>query len=168
MPEYHLAQLNIAIPKAPLDSPAMADFMNALDRINGIADSADGFVWRLQTEAGNATSLRPFGDDTMVKDLRATRLFDLMEELVNEGEKKLGIVAGQLGIKSGRADRYPESNYKLHGRLGELLLDSDKRAAWRHRCAFRRSWLFCHRCSSRLDHGHSERTDSNDLRACIK
>ena len=60
MPEYHLAQLNIAIPKAPLDSPAMADFMNALDRINGIADSADGFVWRLQTEAGNATSLRPF------------------------------------------------------------------------------------------------------------
>lgn len=66
MPGYQLAQLNVAVPKAPLDSPVMADFMNALDRINAIADSADGFVWRLQTDDGNATSLRPFGDETMV------------------------------------------------------------------------------------------------------
>ncbi|MDP6444207.1 MAG: hypothetical protein QF805_10490, partial [Pirellulaceae bacterium] len=71
-------------------------------------------------------------NDTMPKDLRATRLFDLMEELVNEGEGELGIVAGKLGVKSARADRYPESNYKLHGRLGELLLPTDNREAWRH------------------------------------
>jgi tetratricopeptide (TPR) repeat protein len=71
-------------------------------------------------------------NDTMPADLRATRLFDLMEELVNEGETDLGIAAGELGVKSARKDRYPESNYKLHGRLGELLLPSDKREAWRH------------------------------------
>ncbi len=71
-------------------------------------------------------------NDSMPADLRATRLFDLMEELVNEGELKLGIAAGQLGVKSGRKDRYPEANYKLHGRLGELLLPDDKRDAWRH------------------------------------
>lgn len=71
-------------------------------------------------------------NDTMPKDLRATRLFDLLEELVNEGEESLAIVAGQLGVKSARADRYPESNYKLHGRLGELLLPNDNREAWRH------------------------------------
>ena len=71
-------------------------------------------------------------NDTMPEDLRATRLFDLMEELVNEGETEIGIAAGQLGVKSARKDRYPEANYKLHGRLGELLLPSDKREAWRH------------------------------------
>lgn len=71
-------------------------------------------------------------NDTMPKDLRATRMFDLLEELVNEGETPLGIAAGELGIKSARQDRYPESNYKLHGRLGELMLQSDRREAWRH------------------------------------
>ncbi len=71
-------------------------------------------------------------NDSMPEDLRATRLFDLMEELVNEGEQSLGITAGQLGVKSVRKDRYPEANYRLHGRLGELLLPDDKREAWRH------------------------------------
>ena len=71
-------------------------------------------------------------NDTMPDDLRATRMFDLMEELVNEGETDLGISAGKLGVTNARKDRYPESNYKLHGRLGELLLPSDKREAWRH------------------------------------
>ena len=71
-------------------------------------------------------------NDTMPEDLRATRLFDLMEELVNEGEESLGIAAGKVGLKSARQDRYPESSYQLHGRLGELLLATDNREAWRH------------------------------------
>lgn len=73
-----------------------------------------------------------FVNDSMSEDLRATRMFDLLEELVNEGEEALGVKAGQLGLKSARKDRYPESNYKLHGRLGELLLPTDNRQAWRH------------------------------------
>ena len=51
---------------APLDSPQLADFVNNLDRINALADSSPGYVWRLQTDDGNATALRPFGDDTLV------------------------------------------------------------------------------------------------------
>ncbi|MFK7818701.1 MAG: hypothetical protein AB8G99_08275, partial [Planctomycetaceae bacterium] len=73
-----------------------------------------------------------FINDSMLEDLRATRMFDLLEELVNEGNEALGIKAGQLGLKSARKDRYPESNYKLHGRIGELLLPTDNRQAWRH------------------------------------
>ena len=69
---------------------------------------------------------------TMPEDLRATRMMDLMEELVNEGETELGIAAGKIGVKSARKDRYPEASYKLHGRLGELILPEDKREAWRH------------------------------------
>jgi len=66
MSRFELAQLNIAKMKEPLDSPLLADFVANLDRINAVADSAAGFVWRLQTTEGDATSLRPLGDDTLV------------------------------------------------------------------------------------------------------
>ena len=56
---HHLAQLNVAIPRFPLDDPRMAGFMTKLDELNTIADAADGFVWRLVSEGANdATSLR--------------------------------------------------------------------------------------------------------------
>ncbi len=50
-------------------------------------------------------------NDTMPKDLRATRLFELMEELVNAGQQQLGIAAGSLGVKS--SSRGPLSRFKL-------------------------------------------------------
>ena len=66
MSRYELAQLNIAKLKGPLDSPLLRDFVANLDRINTVADAAAGFVWRLQTSEGDATALRPLGDDTLV------------------------------------------------------------------------------------------------------
>ena len=57
---YHLAQVNFSRLLAPLDSPRLAGFVAALDPVNAVADSAEGFVWRLQTEDGNATSIRAF------------------------------------------------------------------------------------------------------------
>ncbi len=66
MPNHHLAQLNIARLLAPLDSPQLADFVANLDRINALADDAPGFIWRLQTEEGDATALRPFGEEFIV------------------------------------------------------------------------------------------------------
>ncbi len=66
MSAYELAQLNIALMKEPLESPRMADFVANLDRINALAESSPGFVWRLQTEEGDATALRPLGEDTLV------------------------------------------------------------------------------------------------------
>jgi hypothetical protein len=66
MSAYELAQLNIALMKEPLESPTMADFVANLDRINALAESSPGFVWRLKTDDGNATALRPLGDDTLV------------------------------------------------------------------------------------------------------
>jgi hypothetical protein len=66
MSAYELAQLNIAIMKEPLESAGMADFVANLDRINALAESSPGFVWRLQSEAGDATALRPLGEETLV------------------------------------------------------------------------------------------------------
>jgi hypothetical protein len=57
---YVLAQVNVARLRAPLDSPLLAEFVAALDRVNAAADAAPGFVWRMQTEDGNATSVRAF------------------------------------------------------------------------------------------------------------
>jgi len=66
MTGYQLAQLNIGVIKGPMDSPVMADFAANLDRINALAESMPGFVWRLQTEAGDATSIRPFENENML------------------------------------------------------------------------------------------------------
>jgi hypothetical protein len=66
MSAHELAQMNVARLRAPLDSPELADFVGALDRINAVADRADGFVWRLQDESGNATALHPMGEDIIV------------------------------------------------------------------------------------------------------
>ena len=66
MSTYELAQLNIAIMKEPLDSPVMADFVANLERINALAENSPGFVWRLQSEEGDATALRPLGNETLV------------------------------------------------------------------------------------------------------
>lgn len=66
MNDYQLAQLNIARLLEPLDSPRLADFVANLDRINALAESAEGFVWRLQTEEGDATGIQDFGAEYIV------------------------------------------------------------------------------------------------------
>jgi len=80
MSRYELAQLNIARARAPLDSPVMADFVGNLERINRLAETMPGYVWRLKDESGDATALRPFGDDILVnmsvwKDVESLRAF---------------------------------------------------------------------------------------------
>jgi Domain of unknown function (DUF3291) len=62
--DYVLAQVNVARLREPLDSPLLADFVAALDPVNATADAAPGFIWRLQGEDGNATSVRAFEWDT--------------------------------------------------------------------------------------------------------
>jgi len=61
--DVELAQVNVSRLLSPLDSPQLADFMAALDEVNAAGDLAPGFVWRLQTEDGNATAVRAFGWD---------------------------------------------------------------------------------------------------------
>lgn len=62
MNAWHIAQLNVARAVALPGSPELADFMAALDRINALAESSAGFVWRLQSESGNATDIQVSDD----------------------------------------------------------------------------------------------------------
>jgi hypothetical protein len=64
---WHIAQFNVGVLQAPLDSPQLADFAANLDHVNAIADGSPGFVWRLRDADGdNATSLRPREPDLLV------------------------------------------------------------------------------------------------------
>jgi hypothetical protein len=65
MSEWQLAQINVGRLRAPMDDPMIADFAEALDPVNALADDAPGFVWRFQTEAGNATDFHPVADDDL-------------------------------------------------------------------------------------------------------
>ena len=63
----HLAQLNIGKFKYPTSDMRMAGFMNNLDRINALADRAEGFIWRLKSDgSNNATDLRVSEDEYAV------------------------------------------------------------------------------------------------------
>jgi hypothetical protein len=64
--QYQLAQINIALARAPLESELMSGFTQALDEINALAEASPGFVWRFKTESGNATDVRAFPDPRMI------------------------------------------------------------------------------------------------------
>jgi Domain of unknown function (DUF3291) len=53
----HLAELNIAVPKYKLDDPRIADFMNNLERINGLGATMPGFVWMHKDDSGHAMNM---------------------------------------------------------------------------------------------------------------
>jgi hypothetical protein len=79
---YQVAQVNIGAVKAPTDSPLLADFMAALDPINALADTSPGFVWRLQTEDGNATAIRPYEDDRLMINMSVWESIDELASFV--------------------------------------------------------------------------------------
>ena len=66
MSDRHVAQVNIALPREPLDSPALAEFVANLEPVNALADTAPGFVWRLQDDSGDATSIKAFDDERLI------------------------------------------------------------------------------------------------------
>lgn len=82
MPTYHIAQINIARTLAPLTDPIMAEFVAQLAPINVLADRSPGFVWRLQSEIGDATSIRAYEDDSIIVNLTVWESVDALHEYV--------------------------------------------------------------------------------------
>jgi hypothetical protein len=82
MSSWHLTQVNIARMVAPLDSPVMAGFVARLDELNQLADRSPGFVWRFQSDSGNATYLRPYDDDRIIFNLSVWESADHLKAYV--------------------------------------------------------------------------------------
>ena len=61
-----LAQTNIAIARGRYEDPVMADFVASLDRINALAESSPGFVWRYVSDDEDAEAKRAFDDERIL------------------------------------------------------------------------------------------------------
>jgi Domain of unknown function (DUF3291) len=79
---FHLAQVNIGRFRAAIDDPIMDGFRTQLDPINAIADRSPGFVWRLQTEDGNATAIRPYADERMAINMSVWESLEALQQFV--------------------------------------------------------------------------------------
>ena len=64
-----LAELNVGYLAHPFGDPRLDDFMNNLDRINALAERSPGFVWRMQSDSGNATDIEVPGMEDMVANM---------------------------------------------------------------------------------------------------
>jgi len=80
--DFNIAQVNIALPTEPIDSPLLAEFVALLDPINALADRSPGFVWRLQTEDGNATAIRAFDDERLIVNMSVWESIERLAEFV--------------------------------------------------------------------------------------
>ena len=76
MPEYHLAQINIARASTPMDDPAFQPFLDLLEEVNAMADGSPGFVWRLQDENGDATAIKAFDDPQLLTNMSVWETYD--------------------------------------------------------------------------------------------
>jgi len=85
MPNYHIAQINIARMLAPIDNAVMADSVAQLPPINALADGSPGFVWRLQSDSGDATSIKVYDDDMIIVNLTVWENIESMREFVYKG-----------------------------------------------------------------------------------
>jgi len=80
--DFHLAQFNVALLRSPLDSPELADFVARLPEINALAESAPGFVWRLQGDTGDATQIRAYHDEMLIINLSVWESPDALWDFV--------------------------------------------------------------------------------------
>ena len=86
MKKQQLAQLNIArMTGVDINDPIMIDFVAQLDEVNDIAESSDGFVWRLKDDSGNATNLNPFDDVQMIVNMSVWENLEALERFVFNG-----------------------------------------------------------------------------------
>ncbi len=83
--DTQIAQVNVALPREPLDSPALAEFVANLEPVNALADAAPGFVWRLEDESGDATSIRPFDDERLIINMSVWKSIEDLWEFVYAG-----------------------------------------------------------------------------------
>ena len=85
---YQIAQINIAQAQDSMESETMNGFVERLDEINTLADKSPGFVWRLETEEGDATAIQAFDDPLMIVNMS---VWENIESLKNYVYKSMHV-----------------------------------------------------------------------------
>lgn len=88
----NLAQLNIALPREPLESELLAPFVAELDAVNARAEAAPGFVWRMTTEDGDNTAATGFGDDRLIINMSVWRSLEDLRAFVYRDPEHLAVM----------------------------------------------------------------------------
>ena len=126
MKRYHIAQVNIGRIKGPMDGEIMRGFAARLDEINALADRSAGFVWRLQTDEGNATYYRPYEDDRILLNMSVwesvetlrhyvykTAHAELLKQRQNWFERFSGIYAALWWVPAGHIPGIDEAKKRI-------------------------------------------------------
>lgn len=74
---HHLAQVNIACMRAPLDDPLMRGFTSRIDEIHALAEGDPGFVWRW-----TGSDATPFDDARLLFNLSVWTSVEALREYV--------------------------------------------------------------------------------------
>ncbi len=99
---WQLAQLNIAHMRYDLDDARMGDFVGGLDPVNTLAEKSDGFVWRLQTDAGDATGITIYDDPSLIANMSVWSSLDALLNFVRS--------AGHMTIMKRRREWFERPN----------------------------------------------------------
>ena len=65
-----------------IDDDVMAGFVARLESVNKLADASHGFVWRYQTDDGDATEVRVFDDEMILFNMSVWESIEALDEYV--------------------------------------------------------------------------------------
>ena len=135
-PDFPASDLAFFRARAEDDGDAMQAFLEKYPKERLSKEASHRLVDLRLDEGADAETVAKaltWVNDAELEDLRATTMLDLMKKLAEAGYPEHVLKAGEIGIESGRKDRYPDAVHKIHGRMGEVLLDLGRnRDAWRH------------------------------------
>ncbi len=80
--DFQLAQCNVATMRGDRDDPIMAGFFERLESLNALADRSPGFVWRLQTDDGDATAIQAFDNPRILFNLSVWESLESLDDYV--------------------------------------------------------------------------------------
>ena len=83
---YQLAQINIALLRAPIEDPMIAEFAAALEPMNALAERSPGFVWRLKGDGNDATSLRVFDNEAIIVNMSVWESIETLYAFAHNSE----------------------------------------------------------------------------------
>jgi hypothetical protein len=92
---HHLAQVNVARLRAPVDDPAMREFAAGIASIHRLAAASPGFVWQLRTDGSHGICVQPGEGGPVFVNLTVWRDYDALHAFTY-----LGPHAGFLKRKS--------------------------------------------------------------------
>jgi hypothetical protein len=89
--QYQLAEINIATFRSPLADPVNSDFIANLDRVNVLAETAPGFIWRLVDEGNTALTIQAFDNPNTAINMSVWADVDSLADFVyrSEGHRQI-------------------------------------------------------------------------------